>query len=147
MVEGQPSEGDGIVPTFTAKPTMGIVVPPNLEEYVKTLKDRDKSMEVTISEAVDARTAEQNALFHVLVRQLSEQCGMDELDTKEYVKMRAIALGYPVWVEDGRIRCDDEGRALPKPTSEANVKDLMLLMDACHIVADENGFELKEARR
>lgn len=132
------------MPSFRHEPTMELHVPINLAEYVSRISEQHKELEVSISEAVDARTLEQNALFHVLVRQLAEQAGTNLEWMKDYVKSQAVKFGYPVWVEDGVLRTDKNGEALPKPTSEADVKDLMLLIETCYMVANDNGFELKQ---
>ena len=132
------------MPSFRHKPSMDLQVPVNLAEYVSNIAKQNKELEVSISEAVDARTLEQNALFHVLVRQLAEQAGSDLEWMKEYIKSQAVKFGYPVWIQEGQLRTDINGEALPKPTSEADVKDLMLLIETCYWVANENGFELKQ---
>lgn len=123
---------------------MDIKVPLNLAEYITSISNKGKELEVSIAEAVDARTLEQNALFHVLVKQLAEQAGSELQWMKDYVKSKAVSFGYPVWVEEGKLRCDKNGVALPKPSSEADVKELMLLIETCYMVANDNGFELQK---
>lgn len=114
---------------------MTIDIPLYLEGYVKSLVNQGKRFEVTIEEARESRSLDQNALFHVLVRRLAEQAGTSQDWMKDFVKTRAIDYGYPSRFENGEL--------VAKPTSEASVDDLMLLIDACYFVANENGFDIR----
>lgn len=131
------------MPKFTTKAdTMTIYIPYQLEGYIRRAKERGKELEITITEVQDARTAEQNALFHVLVRRLAQQSGASEEWMKDYIKAEAVNEGYPIYVKNGEVVTDETGRALPKPTSEATVTELMLLIEVCYAVAFNNGMDI-----
>lgn len=133
------------MPKFTIKPdSMTIYIPYSLEGYIRRAKERNKELEITINEVQDVRTAEQNSLFHVLVRRLAQQSGASEEWMKDYIKGEAVNRGYPVYVENGEIITDAEGTALPKPTSQATVTELMLLIEVCYQVAFDNGMDISK---
>lgn len=129
-------------PDFTTGPGMEIHVPEELGGWMDDIKRQGADIKVSVSKAERDRTKEQNALFHVLVKRLAAQAGTDVDWMKDYVKREAVSMGYPVWVEDNRVRCDAYGRALPKPSSEASVQDLMVLVECCWKVANDNGFDI-----
>lgn len=133
------------MPKFTIKPdSMTIYIPYSLEGYIRRAKERNKELEITINEVQDVRTAEQNSLFHVLIRRLAQQSGASEEWMKDYIKSEAVNQGYPVYVENGEIVTDAEGTAQPKPTSQATVTELMLLIEVCYQIAFDNGMDISK---
>lgn len=132
------------MPKFTVEPSMTVYVPYSLEGYIQRAKERGRTLEVTIEETQDPRTQEQNALFHVLIRRLAQASGASEEWMKEYIKREAVERNYPVWVENGEIVINEHGEALPKPTSQATVKELMTLIEACYEVAFDNGIDISK---
>ncbi len=133
------------MPKFTVKPeSMTLYIPYQLEGYIRRAKERNKELEITITEVQDARTAEQNALFHCLIRRLAHQSGASEEWMKDYIKNEAVNEGYPLYVENGEVVTDKEGKFVPKPTSLATVTELMLLIEVCYRVAFDNGMDISK---
>lgn len=121
---------------------MIVYLPHSLEGYIQRAKERGKTIEVTIEETQDPRTQEQNALLHVLIRRLALASGTSEEWMKEFIKQAGIEHGYPVWIYNGDVVMDERGEALPKPTRNATVKEIMTLIDTCYAVAYENGLDI-----
>ena len=130
------------MPKFTTQPSMTVCLPHSFGGVIQRAKERGKTIEVTIEETQDPRTQKQNALLHVLIRRLAQASGASEEWMKEYIKHEGMVHNYPVWVDNGEIVTDERGEALPKPTSQATVKELMILIEACYAVAYENGLDI-----
>lgn len=132
------------MPSFRVKPDkLVLYIPQSFEGYIQRAKERGKELEITIQEVADPRTVEQNALFHCLIRRLAQQSGASEQWMKDYIKNEAVRFGYPYWVENGKVVMN-EGKAVAKPTHQATVKELMILIEVCYTVAFNNGLDIGE---
>lgn len=100
---------------------------------------------VTVIPKPRARTNNENSYLHVLLKRLSAMTGIEMEQVKEYVKSRAVAIGYPPKLDEtGRPLRAESGDAMGKDSHLATVDECRLLIEACHIVASEMGFALEE---
>jgi hypothetical protein len=116
------------------------------EEYEAVLEQALKSdgmLKVTIEPNYKTRTIKENAYFHVLCKRLSEMAGGTPEDIKEMAKSKAVELGYPVKTdESGQPEIGEYG-IKGIPSSEATIGECVLLIEAVHMLASENGYMLE----
>ena len=75
---------------------------------------------ITLQPFKRPRTLDQNAMMHVMFRELASHCGYTESEIKEYFKQEH---GYTKTIEiSGKIT------EIPKPTSEYNVEECTLMI-------------------
>lgn len=103
----------------------------------------DGTIKVTIEPNFQKRTLKENAYFHVLCKRLSEMAGGTPEDMKEMAKAKAVELGYPVDMDDqGSPRMNEYG-ICGIPSSEASISECVLLIEAVHMLASDNGYDLE----
>lgn len=104
----------------------------------------DGSIKVTVEPNFRKRTLKENAYFHVLCKRLAEMAGGTPEDIKDMAKVKAVELGYPVDRDDqGNPKTNQYG-ICGIPSSEANVGECVLLIEAVHMLASENGYYLED---
>jgi len=85
------------------------------------------------------RTLEQNALWHRILRDISQVLLMDIELIKQGIKELAMSeYGYPPVINP------ITSRESPKPSHLATVKEMAVLFDVAFIVGAENGVDLSE---
>ncbi len=99
---------------------------------------------VSMTPVFAQRSNRQNAYFHLLVNRIANASGGDKEEVKAFIKKRAMDMGYPAETDSfGRLILDEKGKAVPKPSHEANIKDMQILIEAAYYVAIENGIEIE----
>jgi len=126
----------------------GFRVPAGFEDryeaiLAKALKG-DGTIKVTVEPNYQQRTLKENAYFHVLCKRLSEMAGGTAEDIKEMAKAKAVSLGYPVKTNEHGNPVVGEHGVKGIPSSEANVGECALLIEAVHMLASENGYSLED---
>jgi hypothetical protein len=124
--------------------------PPGYEaEWAKVVSEAKNLcggwVQITVIPKPRERTLKENAYLHVLLKRLAIISRTELEQAKEYIKSRAVAIGYPpkldetgkpIWLEDGGV--------MGKDSSEATVEECRLLIETCHIVASEWGVSLDD---
>lgn len=117
------------------------------DQYEKLLEMAlrgDGSIKVTVEPNFRKRTVKENAYFHVLCKRLSEMAGGTAEDIKGMAKVKAVELGYPVDKDEkGNPKMNEHG-ICGIPSSEANIGECVLLIEAVHMLASENGYFLED---
>jgi hypothetical protein len=133
--------------------TLALLVPNKNKSVVKeifALADKRDNGYVTIkiSNVHRPRSTGYGSQNHHLnghIQQLAEYTGNHFEVVKLEVKNRAIGMGYPMLVIDGKVQMDIHGRPMGISESEASVEECSILIEACHeLAANELGFTLKE---
>jgi hypothetical protein len=109
----------------------------------KALKG-DGTIKVTIEPNYQKRTLKENAYFHVLCKRLSEMAGGTQDDIKEMAKAKAVHLGYPMEKDKSGKPVKGDYGFKGIPSSEANIGECALLIEAVHMLASENGYFLED---
>jgi len=109
----------------------------------KALKG-DGTIKVIVEPNYQQRTMRENAYFHVLCKRLSEMAGGTPEDSKEMAKAKAVSLGYPVDTDEHGNPVEGEYGVKGIPSSDANVGECALLIEAVHMMASENGYFLED---
>ena len=78
------------------------------------------------------------------IQQICKETGNEFQDVKEYIKSKAVAMGYPMLMKDGKVVVNPYGE--PKGISEADssIEECSLLIEQAHMLASEYGIELRE---
>ncbi len=114
------------------------------EEVLSQALKGDGTIKVTIEPNYQLRTMKENAYFHVLCKRLAEMAGGTADDIKEMAKARAVSLGYPVATDEQGYPVEGKYGVKGIPSSEANVGECVLLIEAVHQLAGENGYFLED---
>jgi hypothetical protein len=135
--------------TFTI-PAGSFNPPPGYEEEYRSVASEamnlcDGMVLVTVVPKPRGRTVKENSYLHLLIKRMASVSGIGLDSVKEYVKSRAVAIGYPPKTDEkgGPIRTEG-GDVLGKDSHLATVEECALLIEACHIVAGEWGFTLED---
>lgn len=104
----------------------------------------DGNIKVTIEPNYQQRTLKENAYLHVLCKRLAEMAGGMAEDMKEMAKAKAVSLGYPVETDEEGNPVIGEYGIKGIPSSQANVGECKLLIEAVHMLASENGYSLED---
>ena len=111
----------------------------NASDLVKTIKEYvnryPNGVTVTVEPYCIPRSKEQNALFHVLLRRLSEQSGYPIEKLKDWVKDIAVGHGYPVERDEWGNPIEKNGSYVPISSATANIAQMKKLIDACYVLA------------
>lgn len=117
-------------------------VPKDIKKVLEAMGT--KRYVVSMTPVFAQRSNRQNAYFHLLVTRIANASGGDKDEVKTYIKKRAMEMGYPAATDScGRLILDEKGKAQPKPSHEANTKDMQILIEAAYYVAIENGIEIE----
>lgn len=107
----------------------------------------DGPYHVEIREFKRPKTAEQRAKFHILVRQMAIQAGMDPDELKDWFKAMygpARAIEVNVQVLDGdRLRPEKTVKVVPYSSESWSVDQCSEMIDHVYRVAAENGYSLE----
>ncbi|ADY13659.1 hypothetical protein [Sphaerochaeta globosa] len=126
----------------------GFRVPAGYEaRYEKLLEQAlkgDGTIKITVEPNYQQRTMKENAYFHVLCKRLAEMAGGTPEDMKEMAKAKAVSLGYPVATDEKGFPVAVKYGVKGIPSSEANVGECALLIEAVHMMAAENGYSLED---
>ena len=117
------------------------------EEACKKAFKHNVFVEVIIRPQRRTRTTGEKSQNHALngaIQQICQETGNDFQDVKEYIKSRAVAMGYPMLIKDGKVVINPYGE--PKGISEADssIEECAILIEVAHMLASEYGIELKE---
>ena len=104
----------------------------------------DGTIKVTVEPNYKKRTLRENAYFHVLCKRLAEMAGGTPEDIKEMAKAKAVSLGYPIEIDNQGNPVEGEYGIKGIPSSEANVGECSLLIEAVHMMASEHGYYLEK---
>jgi hypothetical protein len=104
----------------------------------------DGPIKVTVEPNFQQRTLRENAYFHVLCKRLSEMAGGTPEDIREMAKAKAVSLGYPIATAEERIPIAGKHGMMGIPSSEANIGECNLLIEAVYMMASENGYYLED---
>ena len=124
---------------------------PNLtemwEEACKKAFKRNVFVEVIIRPERKLRSTGDKSQSHCIngfIQQICKETGNEFQDVKEYIKSKAVAMGYPMLMKDGKVVVNPYGE--PKGISEADssIEECSLLIEQAHMLASEYGIELKE---
>ncbi len=110
-------------------------VPDELLSSLSRVRGQADFIQVTIEPVYKQRTMDQNALFHAKVNELAKISGADRNFIKEEVKQVAVSRGYPFNVVNGEV--------IPKPSSEATIEQMEILIDALYEYAEDNGHYIR----
>lgn len=122
-----------------------VSVPREFRELLREMGRGGRMLRVTIVQAREARTLQQNAKFHCQLQRLSALSGYGMEGLKEYVKQEAIALGYPMMADgEGTLVLDREGHPLGKPSHLADTFEMGILIDAAYLVAGRWGLDITQ---
>lgn len=110
-------------------------IPDELLSSLSRVRGQADFIQVTIEPVYKQRTMDQNALFHAKVNELAKLSGADRGRIKEEIKGVATMRGYPYDVKNGEI--------IPKPSSEATIEQMEILIDALYEYAEENGHYIR----
>jgi len=132
--------------------TLALLVPNRNKGMVKEIfalaDKRDNSfVTIRISNVHRPRSTGYGSQNHHLnghIQQLAEYTGNHFEVVKLEVKNRAIGMGYPMFVVDGRVKEDIHGRPMGISESDASVEECSLLIEAVHQLAAEIGYVLRE---
>ena len=132
--------------------TLALLVPNRNKGVVKEIfalaDKRDNSfVTIRISNVHRPRSTGYGSQNHHLnghIQQLAEYTGNHFEVIKLEVKNRAIGMGYPMFVVNGKVKEDIHGRPMGISESDASVEECSLLIEAVHQLAAEIGYELRE---
>lgn len=110
-------------------------VPDEFLSSLTRVRGQADFIQVTIEPVYKQRTKDQNAFFHAKLNELAKLSGADRDRIKEEVKSVATMRGYPYDVVDGEI--------IPKPSSEATIEQMEILIDALYEYAEDNGHYIR----
>ena len=126
---------------------------PNLSELWEQASNKARKKGVLVKVEIKAQTKKrstgehsQNHALNGAIQQICQETGNDFQDVKEYVKSRAVSMGYPMLTRsDGQIVVNPYGE--PRGISEADStsKECSLLIEVTHMLASEYGIILKES--
>lgn len=116
-------------------------LPADIRRIIDSMGTRRYS--VTVVPLYGNRTRLQNAYFHMIIGRISAFSGADKEYIKEAVKDLAVTMGYPPATDDdGKPLLTPSGEFIPKPSHEANRREMGLLIDAALYFASEQGCEI-----
>lgn len=116
-------------------------LPADIRRIIDSMGTRRYS--VTVVPLYGNRTRLQNAYFHMIVGRISACSGADKEFIKESIKDLAVTMGYPPATDDnGKPLLTSSGEFIPKPSHEANSREMGILIDAALYFASEQGCEI-----
>lgn len=119
-------------------------VPMDLRPLLAEARKQSKRIVVSITPVYARRSLNQNALFHAKVNEIAAMSGVDRDVVKKMIKVFATGRGYPMVMGDDGLPLIKDGEPLPKPTEEATVEEMEMLIDATFEWAFANGFYIQE---
>lgn len=87
---------------------------------------------VTVEPYCMGRSKEQNALYQLLIRRLSESTPYTVDEMKAIVKDKAVGNGYPVERDDDGDPIERNGSYVPLSTKKATVGQMEMLIECCY---------------
>lgn len=117
------------------------------EASMKAFK-KNVLVEVTIRPQRKARSTgekSQNKHLNGHIQQICQETGNDFQDVKEYIKSRAVSMGYPMLTKpDGQIIVNPYGEPRGISEADSNTEECAILIEVAHMLASEYGIVLKE---
>lgn len=130
--------------------------PDELIMAVREMVNTYGTVRVDIKPIYADRTLKQNSYFHMYVKRIAHQSGLDAHENgiqflKAKLKERAVEMGYPPEVDsEGRVQYeritylgDNYSFIRGKSSSKASIAEMKLLIQACDELAQEYGYVLE----
>ena len=124
---------------------------PNLtemwEEACKKAFKHNVFVEVIIRPERKLRSTGDKSQSHHLnghIQQICKETGNEFQDVKEYIKSKAVAMGYPMLMKDGKVVVNPYGEPRGISEADSSIEECSLLIEQAHMLASEYGIELKE---
>jgi hypothetical protein len=111
---------------------------------IEAAKQNDGMVKVTVEPNFKQRSSKCNAYFHVLCGMLSEMSGATKEQVKEMAKTKAVALGYPILLDEDEVMVTNEYGFAGIPSSQSTDAQCALLCEAVHMIAGEYGYYLED---
>ena len=106
-------------------------VPPQLVKCLELIQGQTGRIKITVEGVFDERTDRQNRIFHAKVNEIAGTLMKNRELVKACIKLYACGKGYPFSIEDGIAK--------PKPSSEANIGEMKILIDSAYEWAYDHG--------
>jgi hypothetical protein len=113
-------------------------------EIVGAASGNDGMVKITVEPNFKQRGSKVNAYFHVLCGRLSEMSGASKEQIKEMAKTRAIALGYPILLDEDGVAVTNVYGFAGIPSSQSTDAQCALLAESVHMLAAEYGYYLED---
>ena len=124
---------------------------PNLtemwEEACKKAFKRNVFVEVIIRPERKLRSTGDKSQSHALngfIQQICQETGNDFQDVKEYIKSRAVSMGYPMLMKNNKVVVNPYGEPRGISEADSSVEECALLIEVACMLASEYGIELRK---
>ena len=117
------------------------------EEACNKAFKRTGFVEVIIKPQRATRTTgdkSQNKHLNGHIQQICVETGNDFQDVKEHIKSKAVAMGYPMLMKDGKMVVNPYGEPRGISEADSSVEECSILIEVAHMLASEYGITLRE---
>jgi len=118
------------------------------KEACEKARKKKVGVVVEIKAQTKTRTTGERSQNHHLnghIQQICEETGNDFQDVKEYIKSKAVSMGYPMLIIKGQVVVNPYGEPRGISEADSSTSECALLIEQTHMLASEYGIILKES--